>query len=186
MNTLQQLLPFSGQLAIGIVSGVLLCAAGFCDPIENSSALRVSSRRLITAMLSFLGTGALLIQLCRLAGIELPEVCTAALLRCAAGGAICGAGYAIAFCGPFSSIAAPGRGNMYPVTILAGAVLSLAILKKLDNLYPGTFEFSITKERVFSADGKDIFTLENPALYVIAGCIILIVFTKLISGNKKI
>lgn len=186
MNTLQQLLAFSGQLAIGIAAGFLLCASGFCEPEENSSALRVSSSRLIVAVLSFLGSGAAVVQLCHLAGVDLPGVYTATLLRCAAGGAICGAGYALAFCGPFSGIAASGRGNLYPVTILAGAVLSLAVLKKLDDLYPGSFEFSIIKERVFSATGTDIFTLENPALYVIAGSIILTVFIKLVSNNKNI
>ena len=185
MNTLQQLFPFTCQLAIGIAVGFLLCASGFCDPKENASAIRVSGANLILATLSFLAAGALAIQLCRLAKIDLPDVCTAELLRCVAGGAVCGAGYALCSCGLFSSIAAPGKGNLYPVAILFGAVLSLAGLKKLDNLHPGMLEFSIQEERVFSASGTDVFSWENPAAYVIAGCLILILFTKLILSNKN-
>ena len=63
MNIIQQILPFAGQLAIGIAAGALLCAAGFCDNKENRAALQVSGSRLITAALSFLGTGTLVIQL---------------------------------------------------------------------------------------------------------------------------
>ncbi len=186
LNTIQQILPFAGQLIIGIAAGVLLCAAGFCDAKENRSTLRVAGSSLIIAVLSFLASGTCVLQLCSLAGIDVPAVYSSTLLRCAAGGALCGAGYALCSCGPFSSIAAPGRGNLYTLWIAAGMILSLAVLKKLDNLYPGTFEFSIVRERVFSAAGSDIFTLENPALYVICGCAALIIFTKLISGNKHL
>ena len=186
MNTIQQILPFAGQLAIGIAAGALLCAAGFCDSKENRAALRVSGSSLITAALSFLGTGTLIIQLFSLAGLDLPAVHSSTLLRCAAGGALCGAGYALCSCGPFSSIAAPGNGNLCTLWIAAGMIMSLAVLKKLDNFYPGTFEFSIIRERVFSAEGTGIFTLENPALYVICGCAALIIFIKLISGNKHL
>ena len=185
MNTIQQLLPFAGQLVIGIASGALLCAAGFCDSSENRSALRVSGGRLMIAVLSFLASGTLLLQLCALTGVEVPVVYSSTLARCAWGGALCGAGYALCSCGPFSGIAAPGKGNLSALWVIAGMILSLALLKKLNNFQPGTFEFSIVRERVFSATGTDIFTLENPAVYVIGGCIILVIFTKLVSGSKK-
>ena len=177
MSISVELLKISAMLIIGIVTGMVLCASGFCDSKKNSSAAKLEDNALILTLLYAIFFGVILVQIARLAGIPLPAVKLPGVGICAVGGVLCGAGYAVAKCGVFSGITGIGAGKLYFIWTAAGMVLALWVIEYFKSRVPQLFECRFDRERVFCGTGSEIFVYSNPALYVLCGVAALIIVT---------
>ena len=169
-------------IIVGIGLGVLLEKADLIWRKTTLNALKLKNGRLLNTFLFSIIVGVLLFPLAQHSGLVNIHIRPAAFWPSLIGGLLCGIGLVICAKVPLTAIASLAAGRIHAIWVIIGMILAYLAVNAVSKWLSETL-YSWSKPIAYHPQIGDYFSFANPALWVAAAAMVLVLFIQFTIGS---